>query len=364
MAKRKEKMEIIQENTQKAINEVNKKIVELGSYSEELYFELCMISTVFDMIRHLPGEQTDKYQELKKINLNWREQAKKIQKDYDEASIKGTGAGVAGAGVGVAVAAFGPTAAMGIATTFGVASTGTAIATLHGAAATNAALAWLGGGALAAGGGGIAAGEAFLALAGPIGWAIGGIALISSGAFLWNTKKSKEIVENIFTLISERDINSYKLAITEMNERIVRMKDEKQRIHSAIEKIKQFDADYNYMSDMQKYELGSYVNLMNSSTQLLTNPVMGLLPKYTEEDYKKYVDRSDKDQSGSVYSDTIVFFANLLYEIDINDKEKKVIWKTFRKNKKMLNSFGISKKEFDYSLFETIFDALEYKYAC
>ena len=52
----------------------------------------------------------------------------------------------------------------GIATTFGVASTGTAISTLSGAAATNAALAWLGGGALAAGGGGMAAGEAFLTL--------------------------------------------------------------------------------------------------------------------------------------------------------------------------------------------------------
>ena len=39
---------------------------------------------------------------------------------------------------------------MGVATTFGVASTGTAISALSGAAATNAALAWLGGGALAA----------------------------------------------------------------------------------------------------------------------------------------------------------------------------------------------------------------------
>ncbi len=46
------------------------------------------------------------------------------------------------------LSAFGPAAAMAIATTFGTASTGTAIAdTLFGAAATNAALAWLGGGA-------------------------------------------------------------------------------------------------------------------------------------------------------------------------------------------------------------------------
>ena len=40
---------------------------------------------------------------------------------------------------GVAVVTMGPTVAMGVATTFGVASTGTAISALSGAAATNAA---------------------------------------------------------------------------------------------------------------------------------------------------------------------------------------------------------------------------------
>lgn len=57
----------------------------------------------------------------------------------------GTGA-AAGVGAGVATLAFGPSAAMAFATTFGTASTGTAISSLSGAAATNAALAWLGGG--------------------------------------------------------------------------------------------------------------------------------------------------------------------------------------------------------------------------
>lgn len=98
-----------------------------------------------------------------------------------------TGAGVA---AGVGVAALGPTAAMAVAMTYGTASTGTAIAALSGAAATNAALAWLGGGALAAGGAGIAGGEAFLALAGPVGWAIGGAALIGGG-MLANSKNKK-----------------------------------------------------------------------------------------------------------------------------------------------------------------------------
>ena len=117
--------------------------------------------------------------------------------------------GVAGAGVlaGVGVAAFGPTAAMGIATTFGTASTGTAIAALTGVAQTNAALAWLGGGALAAGGGGMAAGNALLALAGPVGWGIGGVALVGGGllASSKNKKIAKEAEEKTKKIKDETD---------------------------------------------------------------------------------------------------------------------------------------------------------------
>lgn len=106
---------------------------------------------------------------------------------------KGSAAGASLGALGLAVATMGPTAAMGVATTFGVASTGTAIASLSGAAATNAALAWLGGGALAAGGGGMAAGSAFLAAAGPVGWAIAGAAaLISVGVGVAASKKNKQ----------------------------------------------------------------------------------------------------------------------------------------------------------------------------
>ena len=100
---------------------------------------------------------------------------------------------VAGGTAGVGVAALGPTAAMAVATTFGTASTGTAISALSGAAATNAALAWLGGGAVAAGGGGMAAGKVLLALAGPVGWTIGGLAIGGSAIYL--NKRNKEIAE-------------------------------------------------------------------------------------------------------------------------------------------------------------------------
>lgn len=124
---------------------------------------------------------------------------------------------VAGAGVaaGVGFAALAPSAAMAIATTFGTASTGAAISGLTGAAATNAALAWLGGGALAAGGGGMAAGQAFLALAGPIGWTIGGIGLISS--FFLMGSRNAEIA---------RELHDRRVQVRGERNRIARMAEE------------------------------------------------------------------------------------------------------------------------------------------
>ena len=108
----------------------------------------------------------------------------RIQAESAKSEKIGGGVGLAGASAGVGLAAFGPSAALAVATTFGTASTGTAISALSGAAAAKAALAWLGGGALAAGGGGMAAGQALLALAGPVGWTVGGLALVGSSAYL------------------------------------------------------------------------------------------------------------------------------------------------------------------------------------
>ncbi|BAZ66788.1 MAG: hypothetical protein KME28_12160 [Pelatocladus maniniholoensis HA4357-MV3] len=82
--------------------------------------------------------------------------------------------------VGAAAAGYG--GAMGLATSVGVASTGTLIGSLSGAAAWNATLAWLGGGSLAAGGGGMALGTVVLGgiTVGPA-LAIGGFVLASEG---------------------------------------------------------------------------------------------------------------------------------------------------------------------------------------
>lgn len=82
---------------------------------------------------------------------------------------------------------------MGPTVAIGVTSTGTAISTLGGATATNAVLAWLGGGALVTSGGGMATGEAFFGLSGPIGWTLAGIVLIINGLFFWKSKSELKL---------------------------------------------------------------------------------------------------------------------------------------------------------------------------
>lgn len=363
--KKKSKLKIAQDEAQAAINETNQIIEELGKYSSDLCAELNSIQELFDEIRNIPNDKKIECERLKEIRLNWKQQAEKIESDYKAASVKNAGAGAAGVGAGVAVVALGPTAAMGIATTFGVASTGTAISALSGAAATNAALAWLGGGALAAGGGGMAAGNAFLALAGPVGWAIAGVALIASGLMFWKSASDKKRIENVFTLISERDVKSYKLAIVELNERIARIETETNMLREAISNAKTFGKDYMAMTEAQQYELGSYVNLMLSSTQLLVNPIIGLLPKFDECEFDKYMAWADRKAEKTMcndYKPLIISLCNLLYKIGLDDKDKKLLFKTFRKNKKMLAAMNIKKKEFSTDIMDAVEEALSYNY--
>ncbi len=365
MPKKKTKYQLAREKAELSIKKTNETIDELGCHASDLYDGLNGIQELFDMIRNIPSEKRVQYTKLEKIRLNWKHQAEKIEQDYKAAAVKNAGGGAAGVGAGVAVAALGPSAAMGIATTFGVASTGTAISALSGAAATNAALAWLGGGALAVGGGGMAAGEAFLTLAGPVGWAIAGVALIGSGLMVWKTKSDQKKLEGVFTLISERDAKTYDLATVELNERIIRIKHESELLAEAIERIKGFGTDYDAMTEAQQYELGSFVNLMESSTQLLVNPILGLQPKYTEADFEEYVSTEDRTivPYFEHYKELIISFANLFYKIELDDTEEKLLVHSFKKNKEFMKVMKIDKKEMNRTVFHAVRFCLSYKFA-
>lgn len=359
------KLQQAQDKLQVTINLTNITIEDLGNHTKKLYDSLTKIQDLFDNIRNIPSDEKFEYKKFEKEKAAWKEQAENIEKEYKKTLVKNTGAGAAGAGLGLAVVTFGPTAAMGVATTFGLASTGTAISALSGAAAINAALAWLGGGALAAGGGGMAAGNSFLTMAGPVGWAIAGVSLLASGLLFFKNSNDKKKLENLFTIISHRDIKSYELAIIEILERIKRINDECESLDETIENIKTFGIDYDLMTEKQQYALGSYVNLMHSSTQLLINPIKGLEAKYSLEDFESFIDVNSKNTNSSIYDDNkdlIISLANMLYKIEIDDETKTLLWKSLRKNKDFLESSGISKEKFDIDIIDLVFEVLESKY--
>lgn len=99
------------------------------------------------------------------------------------------------------------------------------------------------------------------------------------------------------------------------------------KLKDAIETIKTFGQDYNAMSEKQQYEMGSYVNLMSSTTQLLVNPIKGIQPKYTSDDLDQFIVCKDKkvdDKTCEKYRDLIISLANFLYKIDLNDRDMEI----------------------------------------
>lgn len=237
---------------------------------------LLFVDQYIHMLSHKPGHFNVT---MRRIEVNRQEfeheiyEAQKEAEKFDKINGSMTGAGVA---AGVGVAAFGPTAAMAIATTFGTASTGTAIATLSGAAATNAALAWLGGGVLAAGGGGVAAGEALLAMAGPVGWAIGAAALVGGGVLA--VGKNKKIAEKAI-----EQTKQIKTATKELQAMDANVRNEIQKIYLLTGEVRDMakrmaqrsNRDYRLFSDEEKDLLGVLLNNAEALSERLKAKIDG-----------------------------------------------------------------------------------------
>ncbi len=195
----------------------------------------------------------------------------KAELDAAKKSALGASAGVA---AGAAIVSVAPTAAMWVATTFGTASTGTAISTLSGAAATNAALAWLGGGALTAGGGGMAGGTAFLAMAGPVGWSVAGVTLLSSIALfsvnkLKLDKKKKEEIEAVKnnTLIA----NETAAKIQELLDEVNALRDRLNQQYRSC--LVNFGKNFHEIPMDQQMQLGALVNNTKALAASLGNSI-------------------------------------------------------------------------------------------
>lgn len=266
-----------------AISQYETCFSQVASKSESLYGLRCetadqVISLCEEYINTLansPKEFNKSVAAFKAEYQRFTQLAKEIEIEARRhEQVSGSVAG-AGAAAGVGVAAFGPTAAMAIATTFGTASTGTAISALSGAAATNAALAWLGGGALAAGGGGMVAGNALLALAGPIGWAIGGVTL--GGSALYASHKNAEAAEKATeqTVKIKAEIKQL-LAAEEEIERLLNLTQHHangviQQLRSLIQEAPQ---DYQHFTKAQKETLAALNNNVQSLSKLLNQKIV------------------------------------------------------------------------------------------
>lgn len=195
------------------------------------------------------------------------------RRDLEVARKSAAGAG-AGFTAGTAVASVAPSAAMWVATTFGTASTGTAISTLSGAAATKAALAWLGGGALAAGGNGLAAGTALLALAGPIGWTIAGATLLTSIAIFTRKKfENAEAKQEALTALMRNTalVRSMDAEISDLLERSTSLRE--QLMKSYGETLGLFGADFLALAPSQQSQLAALVNNTKACAALLSKRV-------------------------------------------------------------------------------------------
>lgn len=259
-----------------SITEYNDAYTLMNDKGIKLYVERCRtidaIATVENIVNSIANHPKSFNTDFEEINVcrnQFVDSCTFAEQELYAARAAASGAG-AGLAAGASVAFMAPTAAMWIATTFGTASTGTAIATLSGAAATNAALAWLGGGALAAGGGGVSAGSALLALAGPIGWSIAGATLLSS-IILFASKRAKMNKQKNEEISGVKNNTE---AVRELDAKIAVLLDETDTVLTnlnslAMECMSLYQQDYSAFSDEEKKRAGALVNNTKTLSVLL-----------------------------------------------------------------------------------------------
>lgn len=268
---------------EETLTRYNNSYEQMGKSCEQLYAIrgnsvdlIKLVQRVINSIANTPKDFDTEMGKVEKELIKFKETEEYAREAYD-ASVK-AGVNIAGgAAAGLGVASMAPTALMSIATTFGTASTGTAISALSGAAAQKAAVAWIGrtfAGFAVKGGAGMAAGEAFLALAGPIGW---GITAASTGISLISlTNKNKKLADD--AVKEAKEIAKAREALDETTEKINALKTKTEAIYNDMNQqrdtiIAYMNRDYLSLEDEEKYFLGSLVNNTLSLSVLLNETI-------------------------------------------------------------------------------------------
>lgn len=268
---------------EETLSRYNKSYEKMGKACESLYSVrtdtvalIQFVQKVINSIANTPKEYDTKMGEIGSELKKFKETEAYAKESYD-ASIKAGVNIAAGAAAGLGVASMAPTALMSIATTFGSATTGTAVSALSGAAAQKAAVAWLGrtfAGFAVKEGAGMAVGEAFLALAGPIGW---GITAASTGISLISlTSKNKELANS--AVEEAKEIAKARESLDETSEKINSLRTKTFMIYNDMNKqrsdlVSMMNADFISLPDEQKVFLGSVVNNTLSLSVLLNETI-------------------------------------------------------------------------------------------
>lgn len=248
-------------------------LYEIRGKSVEL---IKLVQKVVNSIANTPKQFDTELGKIGKELTKFKETEQYAKEAYD-ASLKAGVNIVGGTTAGIGIASMAPTALMSIATTFGTASTGTAISALSGAAAQKAAMAWIGrtfAGFAVKEGAGMAAGQAFLALAGPIGW---GITAASTGISLISlTNKNKDVAEK--AVKEAKEIAKAREALDETTEKINALKAKIDRLFDDMNreksKIMSFtNLDYLSLREEDKLFLETLVNHTLSLSQLLNETI-------------------------------------------------------------------------------------------
>ena len=237
---------------------------------------ILMVENVVNSIANTPKEFEIELGKINEIVSNFKKTEEFAKESYENAVRAGVGI-AEGAALGLSIATMAPSAFMGIATTFGTAATGTAISTLSGVAAKKAAIAWIGrtfAGFMVKQGAGMAAGQAFLALAGPIGWTING-GTIALSLFSLN-KKNAELADQVMN--EAKEISKMRESIDEIKDILDDITLKTSTINEDIlddkDKLKGLkDSDYNKLNEDNRNFLGSIVNNILSLSTLIAKTI-------------------------------------------------------------------------------------------
>lgn len=259
---------------------------ELGKLKLDVWQSFKRFSDAFEKIKNKPQftkNKNDKYT-FSKHELD------EIQSiSITALNILGSTVLSAGAGALAGFAAFGGTAAIG------VASTGTAISSLSGVAAYNATMAALGGGSIAAGGGGIALGSTVLAgaVAGPV-VAVGGLLLNAKGNS--SIKKAEEVrdeVDHTISLMNDslKYLNKLKDISNELKSELKKSFALYEKQVSVLEYLVSREDDYNRYTTGEKQVVDNNIMLVK------------LLKDMTQVDLIKKENDKDVVQTSAVHKE-------------------------------------------------------------